>query len=382
MIHVVQIEDNCAWDDYMVRQPKANAYQTSNWLGIIAKTYGFKTYCLAILLDGAKKSSPEQIEGNLLGVLPLVHLKSPLFGNKLVSMPYLDHGGIIAENSDYEEKLMQAAIALGRKLKVQCIELRHLDKICCLNGDSYICPIDNEVDAAGNGRSYRHRWHLRSHKVRLLLPLPDSAEALMKSFKSKLRSQINRPIKSGLTAKIGDMELLDDFYKVFSINMRDLGSPVHAKGLPQSVMARFSGNAKIVVVYKGDEPVASSLMLGFKDVMINPWASALRQYSKDSPNMLLYWHMLAYAADNGYRHFDFGRSTPEEGTYRFKLQWGAQPQPMYWYTVWLDQKKSNNGVQEDSSESKMMKLAIKLWQKMPVPLTRIIGPIIRKHIDL
>lgn len=382
MICVVQIEDGCACDDFMARHPKANAYHSSHWLTVISEAYGYKTYCLAVLLSDTTPSSSEPHNGKVVGVLPLVHLKSPIFGNRLVSMPYFDHGGMITENPDYEEKLMQAAINLGRKLKVQCIELRHLEKICCLNGDSFVCHLNDETGVAGQCEPQHHKWSLRSHKVRLLLPLLDSSAALMNSFKSKLRSQINRPIKAGFIAKTGGMELLDDFYHVFSINMRDLGSPVHAKKFPQTVMKRFPEKAKIVVVYKGNEPVASSLMVGFKDVMINPWASALRDHSKDSPNMLLYWRMLAYAADHGYRYFDFGRSTPEEGTYRFKIQWGAKPEPMYWYTVWLNHSKANNGVQEDSSESKKMALAIKLWQKLPVFVSRLIGPIIRKHIDL
>lgn len=306
-----------------------------------------------------------------MGLLPLVHMNSPLLCNRLVSMPYFDHGGIIADDIDCEEKLINSAINLGRRLNIDRIELRHLNKIFCLENGKY--------DPAGNRLQFFSEWSVRSHKVRLLLSLPYSSEKLMKSFKSKLRSQINRPIKAGLTAKLGGIELLDDFYHVFCISMRDLGSPVHAKRLPQLVMAHFPGSARIVVVYKAGEPVAAGLMVGWKDVMINPWASALRNHSKDSPNMLLYWTMLAYAADHGFRQFDFGRSTPEEGTYRFKTQWGAQPYPMYWYTLWMNQAKEANQM---STESKKKALLINLWRRLPVPITRVIGPAIRKHIDL
>jgi FemAB-related protein (PEP-CTERM system-associated) len=299
-------------------------------------------------------------------------------------MPFFDHGGIIADNQNCEKNLLQAAIALGNKLKVQRIELRHLDKIASLE-ESCSTDLQNEEVLAVEGDSHNSvctPWSLRSHKVQLLLPLPSSSETLLKSFKSKLRSQINRPIRAGLTVKIGNTELLDDFYTVFSTNMRDLGSPVHGKLLIQCVLEKFHDLAKIVLVYREDDPLAAALMVGFKDVMINPWASSLRQYSKESPNMLLYWSMMAYAADRGYRHFDFGRSTPGEGTYRFKIQWGAQPHPMYWYTLWLDRSKPTKAVNDDSPESKKRALATKLWQKLPVPLSRVIGPLIRKHIDL
>ena len=147
----------------------------------------------------------------------------------------------------------------------------------------------------------------------MLLDLPDSSEEMMKSFKSKLRSQIKRPLKDGLVAKIGKSELIDDFYSVFCANMRDLGSPVHGKKMITTVMALFGEAANIVMVYKDKIPVACSLVIGFRDVLENPWASSLRQFSRFSPNMLLYWTMLAFACDNGYRKFDFGRSTPRRG---------------------------------------------------------------------
>ncbi len=200
----------------------------------------------------------------------------------------------------------------------------------------------------------------------------------MKSFKSKLRSQIRKPIKEGLCAKIGGLELLDDFYDVFSVNMRDLGSPVHSKKLMQNVLEEFTGSAKIVVVYKGEEPVACSMIAGYKDTLENPWASALREYSRLSPNMLLYWAMLEYACDNSYDYFDFGRSSPNEGTYKFKEQWGAKAAPLHWHYISL------NGQQlgEETSEKTKFEKAIWYWQKIPVPITKIIGPMIRKHIGL
>jgi hypothetical protein len=93
--------------------------------------------------------------------------------------------------------------------------------------------------------------------------------------------------------------------------------------------------------------------------------------------MLLYWSMLEYAVQNGYASFDFGRSTKEEGTYRFKEQWGARPEPLYWYYY------SRNGQAGVSSTSgAKRKLFIKVWQKVPLIVTQTAGPIIRKRIPL
>jgi FemAB-related protein (PEP-CTERM system-associated) len=381
MIQIIQMQDPIAWDNYVANHPKSNAYQAFHWQTIIAKAYGYKTYALAAVIGNTPLSAENPAA--IVGLLPLVHLKSPLFGNRLVSMPYFDHGGIIVDSPEHEIKLIHAAVALGRELRIQRFELRHLDQIASLKLNCAKSDQDTEVNAVFSGKSLQPGWSVRSHKVRLLLALPGTSDELLKTFKSKLRSQINRPIKAGLIAKIGGMELIDDFYHVFSINMRDLGSPVHAKALPQSVMTQFSEEARIAVVYKAGEPVASAIMVGFKDVMINPWASALRQHSKDSPNMLLYWQMLSYASDHGFRYFDFGRSTPQEGTYRFKIQWGAQPQPMYWYTLWFNGKtKSSGPIHTDKADSKSYALTTALWRRLPLAISRIIGPMIRKHIDL
>ena len=383
MIQAVQMEDDLAWDRYVAGHPSANAYHASHWMRIIAGTYSHKVYALAaVSTDDPSASKPAATD--VKGILPLVHLKTPFVGNRLVSMPFFDHGGILADDEDCEKILLQAALALGRKLKVAHIELRHLEKITSLNDGRALSGRHEDSDPRPRERlqASSPAWSLRSHKVRLLMPLPDASETLMKSFKSKLRSQIKRPIKAGLTAVIGRAELLDAFYTVFCINMRDLGSPVHARALIRSALESSNDATRIAVVYKDHTPVAASLLVGFKDVMLNPWASSLRRYSKESPNMLLYWTMLAHAADHGYRFFDFGRSTPGEGTYRFKLQWGAEPHPMYWYTIWLNQNRSTDEAPEASSPSAKRAAAVKLWQKLPVGISRVIGPSIRKHIDL
>lgn len=391
-IKVIEYKNKDAWDEYVEKHPDANPYHMYEWLTAIRETYGHNVYALAAVLpsDGVVSSENRRPIEKIVGLLPLVHLKNLFLGNRLVSMPYFDHGGILADDRLIEKRLIRNAILLGRKLNAQRIELRHLHHLEYLQSG-----LDAEDVGGGNVRTgcletlYDEKKEpldlklvLKEHKVRMLMPLPASSETLLKSFKSKLRSQVKRPVKAGLEAKIGGIELIEDFYRVFSANMRDLGSPVHAKAFPASILERFQDKARIVVVYKMDEPVASSVMVGFRELMINPWSSALRSFSKFSPNMLLYWSMLAYACDHGYRSFDFGRSTANEGTYRFKAQWGAEPQGMYWYTVWLHQSERQEVGKIESPENPNRSLAVNLWRRLPIPISRVFGPIIRKHIDL
>jgi len=407
-VKTIQSADASAWDAYVYASSRANLYHLSGWQNIISKTYGHKTYYLMAvnsskLPDGinttafhrpgkaqsSKKdtttahqpvSSSQQRQlkirnprseiRNVVGILPLVHLKHFLFGNSLVSIPFFDLGGILANNEETEKALLTEAIKLAQDLKVKNIELRHIEPLSWLAQSSKL--------KAQSSNSSPVSYTTKSHKVRMLLDLPESSEILMKSFKAKLRSQIKKPIKEGLTSKIGSLELLEDFYKIFLINMRDLGSPVHSKKLMQNVLEEFPEKSKIIIVYKNDLPIACSLVVGFKDTLENPWASALREYSRLSPNMLLYWTMLEYACDNGFSYFDFGRSSPDEGTYKFKEQWGAKSTPLHWHYISFEGEQ----IDPENSEKSKFEEAIKYWKKLPVPVTKIIGPMIRRHIGL
>lgn len=142
------------------------------------------------------------------------------------------------------------------------------------------------------------------------------------------------------------------------------------KWLMQNVRHEFSGTAKIVMVYKEDQPVACNLIVGFKDTLENPWASALRKYSNLNPSMLLYWTMPEYACNHGYSLFDFGRSSPDEGTYKFKAQWGAKPEPLHWHYLSLN----SHVFTEETPEKFRLAIAIEYWKKLPVRVTRLAGP--------
>jgi len=370
--------DGALWDGYVRKHLNASVFHMFGWRDVIRRTYGHATYYLMLMPDDAgvdAASERTEARGNsaesILGVLPVVHLKHAIFGNCLVSLPFFDGGGILADCREAEECLLAEVIRLGRKAGVGTIELRHerLLESCEDTNIGALCHINSRTPL---------QVATRSNKVRMLLNLPESSEMLVKSFKSKLRSQINRPLKEGFTSRTGGLELLEDFYKVFLVNMRDLGSPVHSVDLMRHVLSEFSERSRIFVIYKAEEPVASALVVGFDKVLRNPWASSLRKYASLGPNMLLYLRILEFACDNGYRVFDFGRSTKGDGTYKFKEQWGAVPTPLFWHYISLDGKSPD----PESSGKEGFEKAKHYWKKLPLIVTKIIGPRIRKHISL
>ncbi len=342
----MQAAESQAWDAFVLAHPQSTVYHLAVWRNVIGEAYNHDPFYLAAAHSDSKEIS---------GVLPLFHLKSLVFGNQLVSIPFFDMGGVLANGPEEEDALVAEAVRVGKAMNVKVLELRHHRQL-----SSFV------LDSA------------KTHKARMLLELPPSAELLMKGFKSKLRSQINKALRDGLKADIGGTELLDEFYQVFLVNMRDLGSPVHSRRLLECVLKYFSSEARIFIVRKDGRPLAGSIAIGFKSVLENPWASSLRQYSHLSPNMLLYWTMLEYACEKGYHQFDFGRSTPDEGTYKFKAQWGAKPEPLNWVNISLNGGGRKNSIAEDSK----FRMASEIWKRLPVSVTRVVGPRIRKHISL
>jgi FemAB-related protein (PEP-CTERM system-associated) len=332
------------WDGYVRRAAGSTLYHLSGWRQVIEQTFGHRTHYLSAVDRSAA----------VVGVLPLVQLQSRMFGNMLVSLPFFNYGGICADIDSARDSLFEAAIELASTFSADFIEIRQEDE----------------------GQQWQRDLPKKTAKVSMRLSLPGSADEMWRSLGAKLRNQVQRPRKEGMTTVIGGEELLDGFYDVFSSNMRDLGTPVYAKRFFRNALRQFPGQTWISSVYSGTTPVASGFIAGFRDRMEIPWASSLRGFNKFSPNMLLYWSCLEFACESGYRVFDFGRSTPHEGTYKFKEQWGAKPYPLYWY-YWLPEGRPMPQV---NTKNPKYRAAIALWQHLPLGLTRLIGPGIVKYI--
>ena len=174
---------------------------------------------------------------------------------------------------------------------------------------------------------------------------------------------------------MGGEELLNDFYAVFSRNMRDLGTPVFSRRLFCGVLRHFAGSAEFCVVRAGRRPVAAALVCHGQGVTEVPSASSLREFNSTNANMYMYWQLLQRAVGRAQHTFDFGRSTVDSGTYRFKKQSGAEPHPAVWqYYV------RRGDVGDLRPENRKYQLAIRLWQRLPVCVANLLGPAIVRGI--
>lgn len=311
------------------------------WLSVFERGFHHTAYAIEATANG-----------QTTGYLPLAYVSSFLFGRFLVSLPYLNSGGVLADDDAVGKALIDEAVRLADSLKVRYLELRHE------------APAEH---AALTGKL--------TSKVHMRLSLPSFAGPLWEGLPAKVRNQVRKGEKSGLTVHWGGRELLGEFYAVFSRNMRDLGTPVYGFGFFGCILAQFAGSAELCVVRAGSEPVAAALLLHGKGVSEVPSASCLREHNATCANMLMYWNLLDRAVQRGQAVFDFGRSTIDSGTFKFKKQWGAEPEPATWQ--YYLRTGSTTEMRPDNPRYQRF---IRIWQRLPVGLTRLIGPPIVRGI--
>lgn len=346
-IRLAGAQDKLAWDLYVDSLHDAAPYFLFAWKEAVEQAYGHKA-CYLVAAD----------QGVIKGILPLFVFRIPFRGTSFISLPFCDVGGVFADNDEIKKALVDEAMALAKRSKARSVEVRSCQSNLLENGGG------------------EYHVSVKAGKVRMLLNLPGSSEELWRSFKSKLRSQINKAEKNGLTFRWGTIKDLNAFYYVYSHNMHDLGSPVHHQEWIEKVLVQYGENARMGLVFKEDQPVGCGIILLTQYTVSIPWASTLRKYNRLSPNMMLYWNFLQYAVDIEKKVFDFGRSTPNEGTYHFKKQWGAEQEQLCWYR--FNETQLKEGPPQGLSRGRLEKI----WQKMPFTLANFIGPKVRKFISL
>jgi FemAB-related protein (PEP-CTERM system-associated) len=310
------------------------------WVSVIRTAYGHDPLYLRA----------EDPEGRR-GALPAFIVRRPLGGTVVSSMPFLDGGGPCSSSRTVADALVVRLIDEARRLGADRVELRCAERL---------------------GIAQRPM----EHKVNLTLSLPPEAGRLWRQLDGSVRNQIRKAERSGLSIEIGGGEKLDDFYAIFAMRMRELGSPVHARRFFGAIVDAFADRARLTVVRKGTTPVGGLVALAFKDVFTVPWASCLSEYRALCPNMLLYWETIRSACAQGFHRFDFGRSTRGSGTYRFKRQWGAEEEALFWYTIPM----SGGRLRHHQSAGRSAAFLTESWRRLPLGVTRRLGPHIRKYL--
>jgi len=343
MIEVYNLKRNeeKEWDEYVKSHKLSTFYHQIGWKNVVKKTYGHKPIYLVAKLDGEIK-----------GVLPLFLLKSKIFGKKLISLPFAPYGGVCASNDLVEEALIKEAKEITKEVDADYLEIRDL-----------------------YGRNY-NSFITKSDYVTSILELDPNPEVVWRErFKKNKRKMITRSKKQNLTFSWTDK--VDNFYKLFSRNMRDLGSPVHSKDFFKNILAEFPSDSRILEVKRGEEVIYAAFYLFYKERMINSWSSTLKKYRKYLPTDFGIWNAIKYGCENGFKYYDFGRSQRGSSNFEFKRRWGAKAIPLN-YTYYLNGAKKAPDLTLNNPKRRRFSM---IWRKLPLPLANLIGPYLRGVIS-
>jgi len=323
-----------AWSDYVDNSPKATIAHQIGLKKVIELSLGQRpSYLMAY--NGSK----------VAGILPLFIVRTWWGERSLISLPWIDYGGICADDVETEKALLARACRITENMKAGFMELRSVEA-----GDLNLAQ--------------------RTDKVTFLLELDKDPEKIWNRFSAKLRNQIRKSQKVGLTTEYGRVEKLDEFYRVFSHNMRDLGTPVWGRDFFENIMVEFPNTAQLILVKRDEVTIAGGLVLSFKDRLYVPSASSYRSTLKYCPNHALYWSLIKIGCERGYRYFDFGRSSWHSHTFNFKKQWVSVPTQLTWQ-YYLNKLKEVPMINPNNPK---YRLFIAAWRKLPLPVANFLGP--------
>jgi serine/alanine adding enzyme len=339
----IEVSDTApaGWDEYVGAHAAGTAYHRA-----AAVSIGTRAFSLRAAFLTAWRGS------QLAGVLPLVQQSSFLFGRFLVSVPFFTYGGILADDEGAAAGLAERAAVLAGERRSDYLELRHS------------APVPGLTLAE------------RLDKVSMMLPLPRDEDALAKQLGSKLRSQIRRADREQLEVVWGGIELLPEFYRVFAMTMHALGTPVYPPRFFALVCEQLADLAAVLVLRVKGEAQAAAITIRHGQRIEVPWAAATLEAKRAAVNMRMYWEIMRFCIQREATVFDFGRSTVDSGTYRFKQQWGAKPRQLHWH-YWLpagtEAPKLNNA-------NPKYALASAVWKRLPLWSANLIGPQIARHL--
>ena len=327
------------WDAFVLACPEATFFHRSGWQKIVRQIYRHDTYFLFA-----------QEGGEILGVLPLGHVNSWLFGNSLTSLPFAVYGGVAAVSPHAADALEREAQALAIRLGVAHLELRNVNP--------------------------RHpEWPTQDLYVTFRKEILPEEDANMLAIPRKQRAMVRKGIKNGLVSQIDST--VDRFFSLFSDNVHRHGTPAMPKKYFQALQAEFGADCEVLTVVAPDgRPLSSVLSFYFRDEVLPYYAGDDESARDFAANDFKYWELMRRACARGIKLFDYGRSKQGTGPYSFKKNWGFEPTPLHYeYCLY-----KCDAIPQNNPNNAKYKLMINAWRRMPVGLANWLGPFVVRNL--
>ena len=326
------------WDEFVLGCAEASFFHRAGWKTVMEKAFGHSTHFLFA----------EQQE-TIVGVLPLVHVKSLLFGNMLSSAPFCVYGGVAAKNDNVRKQLEHAACELAQQLGVDSLEMR-------------------------NTQPQRPDWASKDLYVTFRKEIDADPEVNLKAIPRKQRAMVRKGIKAGLEGDMDDG--VDRLYSVYSESVRNLGTPVFARKYLRILREVFADDCGVLMITHRGQDVAGVMSFYFKDQVLPYYGGSLPAARSIKGNDYMYWDLMCRAAEKGVRIFDYGRSKKGTGSYSFKKNWGFVAEPLH-YEYYLVNAREMPQINPTNPKYRYF---IKMWQKLPLPVANFVGPLSAKDL--
>ena len=340
-VRVEALDDDSVarWDRFVEAAPGATLFHRAGWRTVVEQSFGQSCHFLQA-----------RCAGRITGVLPLVQISSPLFGNRLISGAYGLYGGPVASDDASLEALNRAAEQLALDLEVDYLEYR-------LRRPS--------------SRPWARNSALYATFRRPLAPDPD---ANLCAVPRKRRAMIRKALSRGLKTEL-DRDI-DRFYSVYARNVRKHGTPPYPAAYFRALVDVFGSDCEILTVVDGKEPLASVLSFYFRDEVLPYSGGLVAQGRRHAAGDLMYWEVMRRACARGARVFDFGRSKLGTGAFDYKRIWGFEPENLHHEYLLLGATK----VPAINPLNRKYALLIACWRRLPLFATNALGPLISRGL--
>jgi FemAB-related protein (PEP-CTERM system-associated) len=328
-----------AWDAFVDAMPTGTFFHRAAWSRVTERAFGHRTFYTLAERDGA-----------VVGVLPLAQVKSALFGNSLISVPFCVYGGPLAADAETRAALEAHAVGLLGQTGASAVEFRHLH------------PVENDWLAGPD------------LYVTFRKPITADHDKNMKAIPRKQRAMVRKGMQNGLTS-VRDQNV-DLLHRIYAESVRNLGTPVFSRRYFRILAEEFADCLDVVTIMDGETPITSVMNFYYRDEVLPYYGGGTAAARQRAGNDFMYWEVMRLAAERGYRLFDFGRSKLGTGAYSFKHNWGFEPTPLH-YRFKL---RPGTAIPDHNPLNPKYRLFIAAWKRLPVPVANLIGPHIVRGI--
>jgi hypothetical protein len=321
-------------------------FHTPGWLEALRRTYGYGPFAVTTSPPG------EELRNGIVFCL----VKSWLTGRRAVSLPFADHCQPLVESPESLAALIAALREEQTRAKWKYIELRPLT------------PNGHLEDGMGFGESKKFHFHTLDLR-------PDLDSLYRRLHKSCVRRKIQRAEQENLGYEEGRGEsILTKFYHLLLLTRRRHQLPPQPLGWFRNLLDCVGDRAKIHLVSKDGQPIASILTLFHKQTLVYKYGCSDSRFHKLGGMPLLFWKAIQEAKRLGAGEFDLGRSdTDNPGLAAFKGHLGATCSTLTYFSY-------PPRVSSSPASGWKMKIVTSMFGWLPDTLLSTAGRLLYRHV--